>query len=200
MNFLFHMHLSGNDPELLVGNFMGDFVKGPLGDTYPPRITQGLVLHRKIDSFAQRDASFQASRLRMSPHFGLYRGVLVDIFYDHLLAKDWNTWSDVPLPDYISLTRSIIERHLAIMPKRLQEFVPVIFSELLPSYGSYSGIESALRRMSGRVRRPNPLAEGITELKLHYKELENDFGRFIVAIQQYSTEYIIEQVTVRSFR
>ncbi len=184
------MYLSGNDPELLVGNFMGDFVKGPLGDSYPPRIIQGLLLHRKIDSFAQRNDSFQASRLRLSPHFGLYRGVLVDIFYDHLLAKDWSTWSDVPLSDYISLTRSVIEKHLTIMPKRLQEFVPVIFNELLPSYILYSGVESTLLRMSRRVRRVNPLAEGIIELTLHYEGLKADFERFIVAAQHYSSEFI----------
>lgn len=190
MNFLFHMYLSADDQELLVGNFMGDFVKGPLGDDYPPRIRQGLLLHRKIDSFAQRDANFQTSRLRLSPDYRLYRGVLVDLFYDHFLAKQWQAWSDLPFPDYLAWARSVIEKHLAIMPPRLQEFAPVIFSELLPSYRSIAGIESALKRMSRRVRRDNPLAEGGAELTRHYEELEADFERFIIAAKLFSTDII----------
>ncbi len=190
MNLLFHMYLSGNDQELLVGNFMGDFVKGPLGDTYPSRVRQGLVLHRKIDSFAQRDRSFQASRLRLSPEYGLYRGVLVDLFYDHFLAKEWSVWSDTLLPDYISWARGIIDEHRSIMPKQLQEFVPVIFDQLLPSYPAVAGIESALHRMSRRVRRSNPLAEGGGELMRHYEELKADFERFIIAVKQFSTDII----------
>lgn len=190
LNFLFHMYLSGDDHELLVGNFMGDFVKGVPGDSYPPRIRHGLMLHRKIDSFAQRDASFQSSRLRLSPYYGLYRGVLVDLFYDHFLAKEWDLWSDVPFPDYIAWSRSIIESHLSIMPERLQELAPVIFDKLLPSYKSIPGIESALIRMSGRVRRANPLGEGGAELTRHYEELKSDFERFIIAAQQFSTAMI----------
>lgn len=190
MNFLFHMYLSGDNEEVLVGNFMGDFVKGPLGDAYPPRILQGLMLHRKIDSFAQQDTDFQTSRLRLSPDVGLYRGVLVDLFYDHFLAKEWDSWSDIPFPDYLAWARSVIEKHLAIMPTQLQEFTPIIFNELLPSYKRISGIESALNRMSRRVKRVNPLAEGAGELTRHYEELKGDFERFIIAAQHFSTDII----------
>lgn len=186
MNILFHMYLSGNDPELLVGNFMGDFIKGPLGNSYSPGIIHGLKLHRRIDSFAQNNSHFQASRLRLAPHYGLYRGVFVDLFYDHFLAKEWSTWSDIPLPDYIADKRIIVAEYLAIMPERLQSFVPVIFEELLPSYVEISGIESALSRMSKRVRRPNPLAEGAKELTAHYEDLNTDFVRFIIEIKEFT--------------
>ena len=190
MNFLFHMYLSGDDHEVLVGNFMGDFVKGPLGDDYPPRIRQGLILHRKIDSFAQRDIDFQTSRLRLSPDFGLYRGVLVDLFYDHFLAKEWDSWSDTPFQEYISWARSAVEKHLAIMPKQLQESVPVIFNELLPSYKSIAGTEAALNRMSRRVKRSNPLAEGGAELTRHYEEIKADFERFTPTAQRFAADFI----------
>lgn len=188
MNLLFHMYLSGDDPEVLVGNLMGDFVKGPIGDNYPAGIHLGLVLHRKIDIFAQKSPIFQTSRLRLSPYYGLYRGVLVDIFYDHFLAKEWDSWSHSTFPDYIAWTRSIAERHLSIMPLQLQEFVPVIFNDLLPSYRNTSGIESALKRMSGRIKRPNPLAEGGAELILHYENLKEDFQRFITEAKRFTAE------------
>jgi len=184
------MFLSGHDPELLVGNFMGDFVKGPIGIEFAPRIGQGLRLHRKIDSFAQRNSNFQASRLRLAPQYGLYRGVFVDLFYDHFLAKEWTSWSETPLPDYLASAHEIITAYLPIMPKRLQEFVPIIFDELLPSYATISGIEAALRRMSRRVRRANPLAEGAAELTVHYEALQIDFRRFIIEAEQFTSEII----------
>ena len=190
MNILFHLYLSGDDPELLVGNFMGDFVKGPLDDTYPPRIRQGLLLHRKIDAFAQRDAHFQRSRLRLPEHYGLYRGVLIDLFYDHFLAKEWSSWSGVPFADYIVWAQQIVEKQRAILPPRLQELAAPIFNEILPSYQKISGTELALRRMSRRVRRDNPLAEGGGELTRHYTALQEDFSGFTPAVQRFSADFI----------
>jgi acyl carrier protein phosphodiesterase len=184
------MFLSGDDPELLVGNFMGDFVKGPLGDVYPPRIRQGLVLHRKIDSFAQKDADFQNSRLRLSASYGLYRGVLVDLFYDHFLATEWHHWSRREFPDYLSWARNCIELHRGVMPQKLQDLVPVIFDQLLPSYRSISGIGSALTRMSRRITRPNSLAGGEAELIRHYEELKIDFDSFARNAQQFAIGFI----------
>jgi len=190
MNILFHMYLSGDDPELLAGNFMGDFVKGPLGDSYPPRVRQGLVLHRRIDSFAQKDGNFQSSRLRLPQRYGLYRGVLVDLFYDHFLAKEWHRFSGKPLSEYLCWARAIIEKYQPIMPMRLQGLIPVMFDDLLPSYSTAAGIESALTRMSRRVKRVNPLAEGGGELTLHYRELLEDFERFVITVKQFSNEFI----------
>lgn len=184
------MFLSGDDPEVLTGNFMGDFVKGPLDNFYPPRIRQGLVLHRKIDSFAQRESSFQASRLRLPAEYGLYRGVLVDLFYDHFLAKEWENWSGRRFEDFLYWSREIIERHRPVLPPELQGFLPVIFDELLPSYSSICGIESALARMARKVKRPNPLAAGGRELANYYGELHADFEGFMAAAQSFSFELI----------
>lgn len=196
MNILFHMYLSGNDPELLVGNFMGDFVKGPIGDEFAQSIGQGLKLHRRIDSFAQGNTHFQTSRVRLNPRYGLYRGVFVDLFYDHFLAREWTYWSDTPLPEYLAATRTIIDRYLPIMPQRLQEFVPIIFGELLPSYAEVSGIEAALGRMSRRVRRANPLAEGSAELTIHYEALQADFRQFVVEARLFTSDIITQGVII----
>lgn len=185
MNILFHLYLSGDDEELLVGNFMGDFVKGPLDDTYPPRIRQGLRLHRKIDAFAQSNASFQCSRLRLPDSYGLYRGVLVDLFYDHFLACGWSSWSAIPFPDYLAWSRAVIEEHRAMMPKALREITPLIFDDFLPSYQKISGTEYALQRMSRRLRRENPLAAGGGELARHYRELQADFSGFMPQVQAF---------------
>jgi acyl carrier protein phosphodiesterase len=192
MNFLFHMILSGEDEQILTGNFMGDFVKGPLTGLFPPRVLLGLRLHRKIDSFAQKNDSFRTSMARLSPHFGLYRGVLVDLFYDHFLAIEWHSWSEKPLAEYLAWSRRAVENHRTILPPKLQELVPVIFEQLLPSYAETKGIESALVRMSRRIPRPTPLAEGRKELLQHYVALKADFESFIVTAMHFSADAIRE--------
>ena len=190
MNFLIHMLLSGEDDQILVGNFMGDFVKGPLADRFPERIRLGVALHRRIDSFASRDDLFQCSRRRLDPHYGLYRGVLIDLFYDHFLVTEWSNWSDETFDRYLARTRSIVEQYQDELPERMQKLVPVIFEELLPSYGEVSGIGKALERMSRRVIRANPLAGGEAELLRHYIDLRADFRGFMPLVRHFAGEFI----------
>ena len=183
MNFLCHMYLSGDDEQLLVGNFMGDFVKGRLEGRFPPRIEQGLALHRRIDSYASRSDLFQQSRRCLDPSYGLYRGVLVDLFYDHFLAASWSDWSPEPLPVYLARTERVITARHGLLPERLQSLVPYIFSEMLPTYSGVSGIGLALARMARRVGRDNPLAGGEAELLRHYAALQADFNAFLPMIR-----------------
>lgn len=190
MNFLCHMLLSGADDQVLIGNFMGDFVKGPLSDRFPAPIKEGIVLHRRIDSYASRDNLFQRSRRRLDPHYGLYRGVLVDLFYDHFLVVEWGRWSEEPFGRYLERTRSAIERQSDELPERLQQLVPIIFEELLPSYGDVAGIGSALERMARRVARENPLAGAEQELLLNYDGLRDDFRSFMPGAQRFAQEFI----------
>jgi acyl carrier protein phosphodiesterase len=190
VNFLAHLYLSGVDPEILVGNFMGDFVKGRVGDAYPPRLKDGIVLHRRIDTFAQHHPLFHQSRQRLATRYGLYRGVLVDLFYDHFLALEWEQWSDEPLAVWLAQARLVVEGHRSYLPERLQGLVAVLFEELLPSYREVTGVGRALERMSRRVRRPNPLAGGEEELVLHYTGLGDDFRQFLPEAREFVTAYL----------
>ena len=198
MNFLFHMLLSGDDDQILVGNFMGDFVKGNLDGRFPERIRQGVVLHRKIDSFASRSELFQQSRRRIDPHYGLYRGVMVDLFYDHILVKEWNNWSDEPFNKYLARCKAIITQNHQVLPERMQPLVPYIFEELLPSYGKVSGIGKALERMSRRVKRANPLADGEVELVRHYDGLLVDLCAFMPMIRSFAVEVLAYEALAKS--
>jgi acyl carrier protein phosphodiesterase len=190
MNFLFHMFLSGDNDQILAGNFMGDFVKGPLAERFPDRISQGINLHRRIDSFASRSELFQQSRRRLDPYYGLYRGVMIDLFYDHFLVAEWDEWSDEPFYSYLARSRTILTRLNDELPERMQAFMPIIFEELLPSYGEVSGIGSALERMSRRLKRSNPLAGGEIELERHYDDLRADFHGFMPQIRCFVAEVL----------
>jgi len=187
MNHLMHLFLSGSDPEILVGNLMGDFVKGRLDDRFPPGIRRGIEIHRKIDSFAAGNAFFLQSKRCIDPCFGHYRAVLVDIFYDHFLARDWDRYSPGTLEEFISVSYQTLSRYQAQLPPRLLELLPRMFSRhWLIAYQEPAGIEIALRRMSARLARPNPLAEGFVELSKKRSLLLSDFRGFLPEVCDYT--------------
>ena len=193
MNILSHMLLSGDDHDIFVGNFMGDFIKGHTLDRYSFRVRQGIMLHRRIDSFAESEPIFRQSRQRLAPHYGLYRGILVDIFYDHFLIKEWNDWSKEPLNDYLARARYIVDRYLDCLPERLKQAVPVIFEKIIPLYGEMAGIGEALERMSRRLTRQNPLAGSEAELLAHYDGLRRDFHSFLPKARRFAENFIAAQ-------
>src|ERR1051325_10142199 len=100
MNYLAHLFLAEDDPESLLGNLLGDFVKGAKKDDYPDSIRRGIELHRKVDRFTDAHRVVRSSLSLISPARRRFAGVLVDIFYDHLLAKDWQIYSSVPLATF----------------------------------------------------------------------------------------------------
>ena len=188
MNFLFHMMLSGDDEQLLVGNFMGDFVKGPLNGRFAPRIRHGVYLHRKIDSFADRHPLYRRSRYRLVPEYGLFRGIMLDLFYDHLLCNNWDVWCGKTLEDYLAGTRVIIERHCDSLPLEMRRMIPFIFSEFLPSYASLDGIGKSFTQLSRRISRPNPLRGAESELMRNYDELAGDFKLLTPELFRYADD------------
>lgn len=191
MNYLFHLYLSGSDPDVMTGNFMGDFVKGRLGDFYPPGITTGIRLHRSIDSFAQHHPAFTRSRLRLAEDLGLYRGIIVDLFYDHFLSSGWDRWHPDPLQRYLERSRRAIEERIEFLPERLRTLLPVIFEDMIPSYLTTDGVTLALTRMSRRITRVNPLARGGDELIRHYDDLHRDFLEFLPSVKEYASRSLL---------
>lgn len=189
MNLLFHLYLSGDDPDLLTGNFMGDFVKGGV-EGYPSGVAAGIMLHRRIDSFAQRHILFRRSYDRIAPQYRLWRGVFVDLFYDHFLSASWNEWMDEPLESYLTRARGMVEARRECLPERLQGLLPTIFDDLLPSYCEIDGIGLALERMSRRITRNNPLADGERELRRNYAGLREDFRCFLPAAREFVADFL----------
>ena len=187
MNFLTHLFLSGGEPGLLVGNLMGDFVKGRLDGRFPADIEQGISLHREIDSFAGQNRNFLRSKRRLDPCFGHYRGVLVDLFYDHFLAAHWEDYADVSLSYFISDAWRVLCEHEEFLPDKLRRIIPFLFRDWLPSYSDTGGIAAVLHRMSRfRLKRANRLWEGAEALSRHYGELYGDFREFFPELIAFS--------------
>ncbi len=186
MNFLAHAFLAGGDPALIVGGVVGDWIKGPLPGALPEDLARGVALHRAIDSFAETHPAFRASRMRISAPRRRYSGVLVDVFYDHLLAAQWGNHDDIPLPDYCSKVYFLINGRLNDIPESARAALRLMAQEdWLGSYARIDGIADILVRMSRRARQPNPLAGGEAELLADLDGFANDFMAWLQDAQRF---------------
>jgi acyl carrier protein phosphodiesterase len=186
MNYLAHLFLSDPTPQCLLGNLMGDFVKGHLDNAYSPEIRRGIELHRKVDTFAQTNKEVRRSKSRFDQTYRHHKGILVDVFYDHFLAKNWDRYSAIPLADFARQVYQALEDYYTLLPEELRRIAPrMIAKNWLECYRDVRTIEIVLQRISERLTRPNRLGEGITELKNNYAELEDDFTSFLPAAVAY---------------
>lgn len=180
MNYLVHLFLAEDSPSNLLGNLMGDFVKGRLDDTFPIEIRRGIELHRRVDAFAHDNLRYRQSKNRLDAGYGYFRGVLIDVFYDHFLARNWHRYRSLPLEDFAARIYRLLEVHFEQLPPGLQQVAPrMIEYNWLVSYRDVDTIGRVLRQISTRLQRPNPLARGIDELHRHYAGLETDCDLFL---------------------
>lgn len=159
---------------------MGDFVKGPIPDHLPPKIIEGLRLHRQIDSLAHNSAHTRQSRQQLHPKYGHGRSIIVDIFYDHFLAANWSLFATVSLEDYAATVYQLLRREHTKLPEGLQKIVPrMIEYNWLVSYRQQDVVGKALERIAQRLSRPLPLHEATQDLKLCHDLFFEDFNGFM---------------------
>ncbi len=180
LNFLAHALLAGDSPALIVGGVAGDWIKGYLPGVLPDDLAKGVVLHRAIDSYAELHPAFQRSRSRVSVDRRRYSGVLVDVFYDHLLAQNWTQIHPQPLKEYCEAVYRSIEDRLGDLPISSHPALILMAKEdWLTSYAKIEGIADVLARMSRRARQPNPLANGEQEFLADVGGFTGDFHEWL---------------------
>ena len=180
MNYLAHLYLSDRDPDSLVGSLMGDFLKGRVGDDLAPAVRRGVILHRKVDAYTDSHPVIRASKRRISPDFRRYAGILVDIFYDHFLASEWESYSSVPLDAFAQSVYRILEERHASFPQRMQRSMSYMISNrLLQSYRDIDGVHRALCGIETRLSRPSRLGEAVRELEQNHAALREDFTTYL---------------------
>lgn len=191
MNFLAHALLAGDDAPDRIGGLLGDFVKGPLPAGLPPDLAAGVALHRAIDSFADRHPAFIASRARISPLRRRVGGVLVDLFYDHLLARDWVDYGAGTLEGYTAQLYAALDDFAAVLPEPARDVaVRMRAYDWLTSYRRVDAVGEAIDRMAVyRLRRANPLAGGIAEFLADPAGFASDFRRFLPDAQRFAHEW-----------
>jgi acyl carrier protein phosphodiesterase len=189
MNFLAHAYLAHPSIPLTIGNFIGDFVKGNQLNTYDPEITEGIIMHRKIDTFTDNHPFFKQSRRRIRQKYSHYSGVIIDLFYDHFLAKNWLDYSEMPLNHFTLQVYDIILDHEYLIPEKARYMVPyMVKSNWLLNYATLDGIDRSLKGLSKRTNFKSGMEHACQELILHYHELEDDFRKFFPEIINFIRE------------
>lgn len=189
MNFLAHLYLSKNNKNILIGNFIADAVKGKKHENYPKEIQAGILLHREIDYFTDTHPIVRQSKRRLHERYNHYNGVIIDILYDHFLAKNWHHYSDIPLETYAKNVYEFLQENTAIFPERIQKLLPsMIKYNWLVNNASLEGIEKILAGMNRQSKGISKMDLAIEDLVKHYEEFELDFTSFFKELMQFSEE------------
>ena len=187
MNYLAHLYLAEDSPESIIGNLLGDFVKGTPIAHYSDGIKKGIEIHRKIDAFTDSHPDFIKSKRLISSINKRYAGIIVDIFYDHFLATKWLEYSSIPLKNFTSNVYKLLDDNKEILSGSLRAFLPRLKTEnLLMSYASIQGTSTALKRVSLRLKRENSLEKAVEDLNAQYQEFEFNFIKFFPQLIEYT--------------
>lgn len=176
----------------MVGNFIGDFVKGRnLYGQYEYEIALGVELHRAIDEFTDRHPSFRASKARLQPRHRHYAGVVADIFYDHFLARQWNDYHPQLLPDFAEEVYRLMESYSAILPLRVKYMLPFMTKgNWLANYARLDGIDRALKGMARRTTHVSNMEYAIEELSGWYELFLEEFNKFFPDARQHVQNWL----------
>jgi acyl carrier protein phosphodiesterase len=193
MNFLAHIYLSGNEEDVIIGNFIADGIKGKRYEKFPPSIAKGILLHRGIDTFTDSHATVHQSTARLHENYSHYSGVIVDILYDHFLAKNWSKYSDEPLDEYVQNFYELLQKNFTTLPVRIQKMMPhMIAGNWLLSYATVEGISNILAQMNVRTKGISKMNLAVAELEEYYEEFEAEFTSFFEELIAFSKQKLSE--------
>lgn len=186
LNYLAHVYLSGDHQELMIGNFIADAVKGKQFESYPEEIQKGILMHRSIDTFTDTHEVTRRSRERLFEDYRHYSGVIVDIFYDHFLARYWDQFHEMDLEKYTQEVYHILSENSEVLPPRIEHMLKYMIPQnWLLNYKETSGIERVLKGMSSRASFDSGMDKAIVNLTRDYKDFEQDFIDFFPSLQKY---------------
>lgn len=187
MNFLAHAHLSGNNKQILIGNFIADSVKGKDFSNFPEGIKQGIILHRQIDTYTDSHRVFKRSLDRIRSKHGKYSGIVIDILYDHFLAKNWNDYHSENLSNYAEHVYSLLKENYEILPERTKRLLPYLVSQnWLAGYANFVDLELVFYGMDRRTQLVSGMKNSVKTLQENYPGLKEDFVEFYPELQEYT--------------
>lgn len=193
MNFLAHLYLGPQAAEPALGSVLGDFVKGPVSALdLPDAVREGVWLHRRIDGFTDQHALVLRSKQRISPLRRRYAGILVDMYYDHLLARHWSNFHAEPLAEYSAAMYRHLLSQRALMPEHARRVIERMAEyDWLSSYAELDNLHRAVDNLARRLTRENSLPGGVAELEADYAGFESDFLAFMPSVKSFVAEEIL---------
>lgn len=192
MNFLAHIYLSFDDPQITLGNFMADSIRGRDYQRFPSRIQKGVLLHRAIDTFTDTHPITRKSSKRLHSRYRHYSMVIVDIYYDHFLARNWDAYSDVSLEIFTENFYTLLEENLHLMPESVQRMSPYMITDnWLLNYREIDGIHRVLKGLNRRTGLKSGMDQAVEELTDFYGEFEAEFTAFFDELIIFSRQKLI---------
>jgi acyl carrier protein phosphodiesterase len=192
MNFLAHAYLSGSNEKILTGNFIGDFVKGRQSlSTFEKDIALGIELHRMIDDFTDNHPLVTESKKRLRPKYRHYSAVIVDVYYDHFLARNWSDFHSLPLQTFAQQVYHTIEKFESILPAGVKYMMPYMISgNWLANYANLEGIGRALSGMARRTSFNSKMEHAVADLKTNYDLFYAEFKQFFPLLKNHTEKFI----------
>ena len=189
MNFLAHIYLSFDDDMITLGNFFADHIRGNKFKHFPIQIQRGILLHREIDTFTDSHPIAKQSSKRLHKNYSHYSRVIVDIYYDHFLAKHWSDYSEVSLKEYVENFYQLLEKHYELLPVATQRIMPYMVADnWLFHYANLEGISRVLNGMNRRTNNRSKMNFAIKDLQENYNDFENEFRLFFEELITFSRE------------
>jgi acyl carrier protein phosphodiesterase len=187
VNLLAHALLAAPDADLMLGSLIGDFVRGRIDPALRPKVRAGIALHRAIDAYTDAHEEIAAMRARFAPPFRRYAGILIDVWFDHLLARQWPRYGEGELDDFSERVRALLDANADVVPERMRRFVAYLHRHDLPAaYRHTSVIGDVLRGMSERLIRANPLDEALPVLVAKHGALQQCFDVFFPDLRNFA--------------
>lgn len=193
MNFLAHIYLSGENDLIKIGNFMADGIRGKQFEHFPEDVQKGILLHRFIDTYTDSHDVFRQSTKRLHEKYHHYAGVIVDIVYDHFLAKNWEKYSDEKLDRFVNQFYRSLHENYPILTEKTQDMMPYMIKQnWLLSYQTVEGIHQILTQMDRRrSKNQSNMQFASAELKEFYPEFEREFTLFFEDMKSQASQKLL---------
>ena len=183
MNFLAHLYLSPANDEIMIGNFIADAIKGKQKLKYSQNVQRGIKLHHHIDDFTDEHSVFKQSASRLKEKYRMYSNVIVDIYYDHFLAKNWNYYSDNDLAEFsLEAYRKLVNYYKKLPPRNKRILPYMIAQNWLCGYASKWSLKRVFYGMDRRTSFKSGMSDAVDDLTKHYNDYEEEFNRFFPEI------------------
>lgn len=191
MNFLSHFILGSGKDEHIVGNFLGDFVKGKDHNQYDKNIQDGIIMHRMIDSYVDNHESFLKSKRMIFHRYRHYAGVVVDVYYDYFLAKNWNQFTDLDMREFITRCYVTLSSHQEMMPFSAQvAFKHMEQGDWLTRYTNHEGLARTFLGLSKYIKRKTGIETAVEDLLLHEETFNKHFLEFFPDMVKKRDEFL----------
>ncbi len=198
MNHLAHFFLSGGNENLAIGNFVADFISNRDLPQFTEGVKRGIILHREIDAFTDAHPVVKQSTKRLHPFHHKYSPVIVDVYYDFLLAKNWEKYASDDKSLWNNNIRLFVDKMYSILtnrhldlPIKLRNRLPhMIADDWLMKYTTYKGLNDAFLRIEKAAAFPGNFGNAAAHLEMFLEDFDAEFNAFFPDLQRHVEDVI----------